>query len=185
MSFRSLFTAALLFAGVAAHAQTPATGVAFGNHLTLASLVSALQNNGYQALVSPAPTPAPGTPVNAAIIGLITSGINGAKVIILVNRCPNSTTDDVCTVNLIAGYGDNKNVINDAALAALNQRSTLAKVLPQKKGDAVTGFSMIYTYVCKDLDDPKFITPVLASFGADIAVVLAAYNTLQPAAAKP
>jgi len=178
MFSRILFALAALSVGAAAMAQTPPNaGVAFGNKVNQAALVSALQAAGYQALAAGAPPPPAGQPVNPNVLGIITSGINGAKVLIVLNKCPNAPTDDVCTMNFITTFNDQKGAINDASILLLNQRSAVTKILPQKKGDQTTGFSLIYTYICKDLDDPKFITPVLATFGADVANVATIYNT--------
>lgn len=181
----------MLMTGSAAFAETPPAdgNLSFGNRLTVATLVSALQASGYQALAAaPQPiTPPPGAaPVVNPAISVITTGIGGSKVMLVVNRCPNVTNDEICTIAFVASFTDNKNLINDASLAVLNQRTSIAKVIPQKKGDAVTGFAVIYNYICKGLDDPKFVSPVLATFGADIGQVGNAYNTVLTApVAKP
>jgi hypothetical protein len=189
MSKRLFFAILLtLTGGLQATAQTAAdSAVSFGNRMTVASLVSTLQSNGYQALAAAPQIPQqPGgaPPVVNQIIGVISTGIGGSKVLVVPNRCPNTTSDEICTIAFAATFNDNKNVINDAALALFNQRTSIAKVFAQKKGDAVTGFTLMYTYVCKGLDDPKFVAPVLATFGADIMQVGNAYNSL-PAPAVP
>jgi hypothetical protein len=186
MFSKALLALAALVTGGAVMAQTPpAAGIAFGNKVTQASIVSALQAAGFQALAAGPPTPPPGTAANPNVLGTISSGINGAKVLIVVNKCPNAPTDDVCTINLITTFTDQNGKINNDTLNLLNQRSTIVKVLAQKKGEQTTGFSLIYTYVCKDIDDPKFITPVLATFGADVATVAGVYNTQLPGTNPP
>ncbi len=186
MIFRRLMFLALLGAACAAApvaAQTPDAGVAFGNHLTLANIVSSLQASGYQALVTQipptaqAPNGGPLTPP-PTLLGIITTGINGVKVILMANRCPNSKTDDVCSITFFAAFTDNKNLMTDANLMILNGKASMVKVLPQKKDNVTTGFTLFYNYVCKDLEDPKVINPVLMSFGADMGVTITAYNAL-------
>lgn len=185
MTFKGFMFVAMLAAGFAVapvSAQMPDGGVAFGNHLTLANIVSSLQSGGYQALVTQLPVPAANGAAPAApppnMIGLITTGINGVKVLMIANRCPNAKNDDVCSVTFFAAFTDNRGLVTDANLIALNQKATMVKVLPQKKDNVATGFTLFYTYVCKDLDDPKLMNTVLMSFGADMGVVVNAFNAL-------
>lgn len=183
-----LIIAAAMLVGLAGRAQSPNNDtVQFGTHLTVANVVSALQSSGYQALSAP-PTVPPGADPKfvASIISVITTGVGGGKVSIVINRCPNAQNDEICTMNFVSNYLDPKNVINDSSLAMLNLRASISKVVAQKKGDVITGYSIAYTYVCKGLDDPKFIGIVLSTFGADVANVNNTYvNVLTPAAAKP
>jgi hypothetical protein len=186
MNFRGLMFMAMLAAAFAAapiSAQTPDAGIAFGNHLTLANIVSTLQSGGYQALVTQLPVPAAPAANGAApvapppnMLGLITTGINGVKVFLIPTRCPTAKNDEICSINFFAAFTDNRGLVTDANLIALNQKANMVKVLPQKKDNTAFGFSLFYTYVCKDLDDPKLINTVLMSFGADMGLVVNAFN---------
>jgi hypothetical protein len=119
-------------------------------------------------------------------MGIISTGINGIKVLLGVSRCPYSKSDDICSVNFLSSFKDDKLLINDASLSILNQKSAMAKIIPQKMPDGSPGFAILYNYICKDLEDPKFLATVLASFGADIALIANTYTTgLGIPAAKP
>jgi hypothetical protein len=179
MICRRLLTAfAALTLGAAAWAQPPAdTAVTFGNKLSVSSITSAIQTAGYQALVAPRPPNLPDV-----IIGVISTGMNGAKSSVLVTKCDNSKTDDVCTLTLIVSFTDDKNILTDALLTSINTKLVYAKVTRIiRTTDNKPMMNVSYSYIVKDFTDTKFVAPLLAGFGADLGRVSAAYT----AAAQP
>ena len=154
--------------------------VSFGNKVSVATLVSTLQNSGYQALTTK-PAQLPDT-----TLGVITTGINGAKISMLVSKCPNVKTDDVCSVSLFASYNDDKGIITDAFMSDLNIKLGMSKITRGKTPEGKISYNIMYQYICKDLDDPKFVTTIIPNFGVDITRFLTAYNAVanpQPPAA--
>jgi len=185
MKCRSLIAAvlAVLALGSSALAQPPAdTAVTFGNKLSVATVTAALQAAGYQALVAPRP---PGLP--DVILGVITTGLNGAKASVFVSKCDNAKADEVCTLSFIVTFNDDKNLLTDALLSSINQKTLLAKVTKLiRTTDNKPMMNVNYTYFVKDIDDTKFIGPLMVAFGQDLARVGAAYNAGgQPAASQP
>ena len=179
---RLLIAIAALCLACSARAQPPAdTAVTFGNKLSVATVTSALQAAGYQALVSRPPN------MPEAILGLITTGLNGAKATVLVSKCENSKSDDVCTLTFFVSFNDDKNILNDAVLASINQKTVFLKATRVvRTTDNKPMLNVTYNYIVKDFDDTKFIVPVMANFAQDLGRVVAAYNAAatqaQPAA---
>ncbi len=156
-----------------ASAQPPAdTAVTFGNKLSLASVTAALQTAGYQALIAPRP---PGLP--EVVLGVITTGLNGAKAMVMVSKCENVKSDDVCVLTLLVAFTDDKNVVNDALLKSINEKTTFVKATRSiRNTDNKTMLNVNYSYMVKDFDDTKFIAPLMTYFAQDLARVAAAYN---------
>jgi len=175
MTCRRLIAAALgaLLLASSADAQPPAdTAVTFGNKLSVATVSAALQAAGYQALVAPRPPNMPD-----AILGVISTGLNGAKAMVLVSKCDNSKTDDVCVLTFAVAFTDDKNVVNDGLLASINTKTVFAKATRSVRAtDNKTMLNVNYSYLVKDFEDTKFIVPVMSNFAQDLARVAAAYN---------
>jgi len=172
--------AALLFASLPAYAQTSADSVTFGNRLSMATIASALQSSGYQALATPlAPTTPPTT------LGIITTGINGMKVTVIAQKCPNATDDQICSLAFVSGFNDDKRIMDPALAEKLNEVAFMSKTVIQHRTNGTSGFTIVYTYPCKDFEDTKFISMVLTSFGVDVVKILTAYNAPPTTAATP
>jgi hypothetical protein len=179
---RPLIAAAFLALASSAGAQPPAdTAVTFGNKLSVASVTAALQAAGFQALVAPRPPNMPDV-----ILGVISTGLNGAKGSVLVSKCDNSKTDDVCVLTFLVPFTDDKNILTDALLASLNQKTAFAKVSRViRPTDNKSMLNVTYSYIVKDFDDTKFIVPVMANFAQDLGRVVAAYTAAATAAPAP
>lgn len=172
--FWAAVLAALLIVNRTSFAQTPDDGtVAFGTKVSVSSLVSALQSSGYQALLS--------RPPNApeAMLGMISTGVGGAKVGIYVGKCDKSPTDDVCFLSFITVFNDEKNIIDEKTLEVLNKKASFAKVNRVQLPNGKPAFNIVYVYVCKDYTDTKFLTNVLQLFASDVGKVATAYNSGQ------
>ncbi|GEM_PF-5138569 len=156
-----------------AGAQPPAdTAVTFGNKLSLASVTSALQAAGYQALVVPRP---PGLP--EAVLGVISTGLNGAKAMVMLSKCENVKSDDVCVITLAVAFTDDKNIVNDALLKTINDKTTFVKAMRTVRNtDNKAMLNVNYSYMVKDFEDTKFIAPLMTFFAQDLARVVGAYN---------
>jgi len=181
MKCRTLIAAVLgaVLLASPAGAQPPAdTAVTFGNKLSLATVTSALQAAGYQALVAPRP---PGLP--DVVLGVITTGLNGVKAMVLVSKCENAKTDDVCVLTLMVAFTDDKNVANDALLKTINEKTTFAKATRSVRNtDNKTMLNVNYSYMVKDFEDTKFVAPLMLYFAQDLARVAAAYGAASQAA---
>jgi len=169
----------------AAFAQTPPAdnnAVAFGAKLSMSTMASTLQAGGYQALIGPRPPNMP-----ELMEGTITTGIGGIKVTMYVGRCPNSKNGELCAINMIASYNDEKNQINPENLERANKISGMTKVIKIIRPDQTVGFNIAYSYLVKDIDDPKFLPFLLQSFAGDVTRVLQLYNSgfQTPAPAAP
>lgn len=149
------------------------TTVAIGGKISVASVISALQDGGFQALPITLQTQA-----SPAIIGGVTTGINGVKVMVILGRCDNSKNDDVCIISFVTSFNDDKSVVNNDTLSILNQKASISKVVMKTMANGVPGFNIVYMYPCKGFEDSKFVTMVLAAFGADVGQVARAYMTL-------
>jgi len=182
MRVKLLFAAlaALLVVGTQAFAQSPSNdAVTFGNRLSPASVVSALQAGGYQALVAPA---APNAP--AAQLAVIMTGVGGLKVALYLLRC-DSNSDEICSVMYMSSFNDDKRIINESTVNTLNSKTGIAKVAIQNRTNGTSGFNVIYGYLCKGFDDTKFVTMVLAAFGGEVGRVVQGYNAIAAANAAP
>jgi hypothetical protein len=180
---RALIAAAALLAlASSAWAQPPGdTAVTFGNRVSVASITAAMQAAGFQALVAPRPPAMP-----EVVLGVISTGLNGAKGTVLVSKCENSKADDVCVLTFLVPFTDDKNIVTDALLASINQKTVFAKVTRGiRPTDNKPMLNVMYNYVVKDLDDTKFIVPVMSNFAQDIGRVVAAYNAAVPPASPP
>ena len=170
----------LLVAGTQAFAQSPSNdAVTFGNRLSPASVVSALQAGGYQALLAPA---APNAP--AGQLANIITGIGGVKISLVLLRC-DSNSDEVCSIMYLTSFNDDKRLINESTVNTLNAKTGFAKVTIQNRTNGTSGFNVVYGYVCKGFDDTKFVTMVLAVFGGDVGRVVQGYNAIAAANAAP
>lgn len=177
---RRLLTAiAALAFGAAAWAQPPAdSAVTFGNKLSVASITSALQAAGYQALLMPRPANMP-----EVILGAISTGMNGAKGSLVVSKCDTSKTDDVCTVTFIFPFTDDKNILTDTLLATINTKLVYARATRIiRTTDNKPLLNLSYSYIVKDFTDTKFIVPVMANVAADLGRAVTAYNAAAPGA---
>ena len=125
--------------------------------MTTATIVAALQAGGH-----------------AQVIGLISTGVVGAKVTLYLQRC--DADDDICLITFFASYNDPKKIVTDAMVATMNQRATIAKVFAQYRSDGSRGFGILYSYPCQGFEDSKFAPMVLSTFGADIIRVINVYN---------
>jgi hypothetical protein len=176
-----LALAALITAGAAAFAQRPAAdnSVTFGNHLTVGAIAGALQSAGYQALVQPIVPLA----AQAGVLGMISSGANGAKILLFVSKCPNSKTEQICSATFYAILADDQNLLTDANIVNAGGRTNIAKVVKATPPNGPAGFGISYTYICKDFEDARFVNNVMVSFAADVSLVAAAYKAGFPALA--
>jgi hypothetical protein len=178
------FASLLLIAGSSAGAQTPVppkgdSSVIFGGTLSVSTIISALQNSGYQALAIPIP---PNLPL---VIGALTTGVGGLKVIIMATKCPNGNETEVCALTFATSFNDQKKIINNT-LAELNSKANLGKVLSGTRPDGTITFNEFYVYPCKGIDDTKFVSNVLVEFSTDVSRMLAAYQAMgNPPATNP
>ena len=183
MKFRLPFLAiAAAMVAFAASAQPPAesNALTFGNKLSVASLTSALQAAGYQALVSRPPTSPD------SVLGIIATGVNGAKVNMFVFKCDNTKTDEVCLLTFVISFNDDKNILSDALLSAINQKTALVKVTKAiRPADSKLMMNVSYSFPTKEIDDTKFVQPLMQTFAQDVARVAAAYTAAIPPAAPP
>ena len=162
-----------IFLTWASNAQADDTDLnVLSGHLTVSNIVSGLQSNGFQAVVTP--------PQNSQIknaLATITTGVGGVKIGILVQKCNNATNDDVCILTLVANFTDERNLINDHSLVILNQKTQILKMVPWSKPDGNKGLSAQYNFICKDADNTKFIPTILTTFGAEVSAALNVLNT--------
>lgn len=172
MHTRILTLAFIGFAAATGAANAQSAGdssVAIGANVSIANVVSALQEAGYQALLSK-PAQAPN-----AILGVIASGIGGAKVSIIAGKCDNAKNDDVCTLYFVSTFNDDKHLIDEKTLEILNKKILFAKATRVARPDGNTILNLSYNYICKDAQDTKFVVPTMQAFGSDLAKFGTAY----------
>jgi hypothetical protein len=166
--------ASMLVSGGLARAAGPTDNtVVFGAKVTVPSLVSALQANGYQALVNKPPNSPD------SMLGIIATGVGGIKISIVAMKCEKSEQNDVCVLGVYASFNDDKNILDEKVVEVLNKKATFAKVTRIRRQDGTMGLNFVYMYICKEYTDTKFMTDVLQSFASDVVKVLAAYNSGQ------
>ena len=160
------------------------TALAFGNKLSVASVAAALQAAGYQALPSRPPQ------LPDSMLGIISTGINGAKATVLVTKCEGSKTDDACAVSFMVSFNDDKHLLTDTLLETINEKTVFVKAIRGiRPADHAPMLSVSYNFMVKDIDDTRFVAPLMQNFAQDVgrvaAIYAAAAQQAQPPAPAP
>jgi len=163
-----------IFCAAALLMLAPAT-MASSSKLSVAALAAEFRGLGYQAEDQDFQSIV--APDGDQVVGLIDTIIDGKPISVQLHKRPNCNGGEICTVNFIAFFDDDRNLIAGDTLAAANSISAISKVSAVAAPGQKPRFIVSYNHVVREGDDAEFLKSVVPLFLRDVSGVLDLYKS--------
>jgi hypothetical protein len=134
-------------------------------------IVAALRSAGFQANpMAPPPT------ASRIVIGTVQTGVGGFTVIVTAFRCPNDSSDKICSIGVLSSFSDTQHRVDNDFVVRANARTGFSRVAASHGPDGQPTFTVSSVQFWRDIDYSTTLAKFLPVFGGDISAVLALYN---------